>query len=126
MKSSRFESNLMIPLTIMMMAASGCSSAQAPTATMSQAQLAISEAEQNRASQYAPLELSNARAKLHEAEQAMRNEDYRKARRLSEQALVDARLAEATAESEIARRDAAELQQAIKTLRAETERGWSR
>ncbi len=106
--------------------ATGCSSVQPPTATVSQAELAIREADQSKASQYAPLELRKAREKFNEAERAMRNEEYLKARRLSEQALVDARLAEVKAESEIARHNAAELQKAIKSLRAEAERGSSK
>lgn len=109
-----------------LMAATGCSSVQPPTATVSQAQLAIRGADQSKASQYAPLELRNAREKFNDAERAMRNEEYLKARRLSEQALVDARLAEVKAESEFARQNAAELQATIQSLRAETERGSSR
>ena len=53
----------------------------------------------------------------------MRNEEYLEAQRLSEHASVDARLAEVTAESEIVRQNATELQRAIKSLRAEAERG---
>jgi predicted S18 family serine protease len=101
----------------------GCSSVQPPTAAMSQAQLAIREADQSKASQYAPLELRQAREKFAEAEKAMRNEEYLTARRLAEQALVDARLAETKANSQIARQNAAELQKAIESLRAEAERG---
>ena len=106
--------------------AGGCSSVQPPTATVSQAQLAVREADQSKASQYAPLELRKAQEKLAEAEKAMRNEEYLKARRLAEAALVDARLAESKANSEIARQNAAELRKTIESLRAETERGSSR
>jgi hypothetical protein len=117
---------LMFPLAVAVMGAGGCSSVESPIAAVSQAQLALRQAEQSKASQHAPLELRKARDKLTEAEQAMRNEEYLKARRLSEQALADARLAEVKAESEIARQNAAELQEIIKTLRLETERGSSR
>lgn len=116
---------LMMPVAAVLIGA-GCSSVQPPTGTVSQAQLAIREADQSKASQHAPLELRKAREKLADAEKAMRNEEYVKARRLSEQALVDARLAEVKAESEIARQNAAELQKTIKSLRAEVERGSSR
>ena len=104
----------------------GCSSVQPPTATVSQAQLAIRQADQSKASQYAPLELRKAQEKFAQAEKAMRNEDYLKARRLAEEALVDARLAESKANSEMARRNAAELQKTIESLRAEAQRGSSR
>ena len=101
----------------------GCSSVQPPTATISQAQLAIRQADQSKASQYAPLELRKAQEKIAQAEKAMRNEEYLKARRLAEAALVDARLAESKANSEMARRNAAELQKTIESLRAEAQRG---
>jgi len=117
---------LMFPLAAAVMGAGGCSSVAPPTGTISEAQLAIREADQSKSSQYAPLELRKAREKFNDAESAMRNEEYLKARRLSEQALVDARLAEVKAESEIARQNAAELQKTIKSLRAEAERGSSR
>lgn len=117
---------MMVPLAAAVIGTGGCSSMQPPTGTVSQAQLAIREADQSKASQYAPLELRKAREKLNDAEKAMRSEEYLKARRLSEQALVDARLAAVKADSEIARENAAELQKTIKTLRAEAERGSSR
>ena len=59
-------------------------------------------------------------------EKEMRNEEYLKARRLAEEALVDARLAESKANSEMAKRNAAELQKTIESLRAEAQRGSSR
>jgi hypothetical protein len=72
------------------------------------------------------LELRKAQEKFAQAETAMRNEEYLKARRLAEEALVDARLAESKANSEMARRNAAELQKTIESLRAEAQRGSSR
>ncbi len=117
---------IMVPLAAAVIGAGGCSSVQPPTGTVSQAQLAIREADQGKASQYAPLELRKAREKFNDAEKAMRDEEYLKARRLSEQALVDARLAEVKAESEIARQNAADLQKTINSLRAEAERGSSK
>ena len=52
------------------------------------------------AHRYAQPELKLAQAKLARAEQAMTREDWRAARRLAEQAEVDARYAWALAESE--------------------------
>lgn len=52
----------------------------------------------------------------------MDDEEYDEARRLAEQALVNAQLAEAKAGAEKARQAAAELQKSIQTLRAELER----
>lgn len=113
---------LMVPLAAAVIAIGGCSSVPPPIATVSQAQLAVREAEESKASQHAPLELRKAREKLGQAEQAMRNERYTEARRLSEQAEADAKVAEVKAQSEIARNNVAELRKTIESLRAEMER----
>jgi hypothetical protein len=52
----------------------------------------------------------------------MQRGDYDEARRLSEQAEVDAKLAQAVAENVHAQRGAAELEQSIESLRAELRR----
>ncbi len=60
--------------------------------------------------------------KLDEAKRAMNKEEYAVARRLAEEALVDAQVAEAKAASEDARRAANDMRQSIETLRREAER----
>jgi hypothetical protein len=52
----------------------------------------------------------------------MTKEEYTTARRLAEEALVDAQLAEAKAASEDARRVATDVRQSLETLRREAER----
>jgi hypothetical protein len=52
----------------------------------------------------------------------MEKEEYTRARRLAEEALVDAQLAEAKADSEEARRAANDLRQSLETLRREAQR----
>jgi hypothetical protein len=52
----------------------------------------------------------------------MDEKEYDEARRLADQALVNAQLAEAKTGAEKARQAAAELQKSIQTLRAELER----
>jgi anti-sigma28 factor (negative regulator of flagellin synthesis) len=79
--------------------------------------LAVSEAQQAQASQYAPADLYIARQKMETAKQAMTNGDYTKARRFAEQALVDAQLAEAKAQAEIQRQNVEELRKSIESLR---------
>jgi hypothetical protein len=79
-----------------------CSSVPAPVGEMSAAQTAVTAAEQADAVQHAPAELDRARDKLIRAQAAMQEEDNQEARRLAEQALVDARLAEAKARAETA------------------------
>ena len=98
---------------------SACSTVEPPAEKVSQAEFAVREASERRAPQYASLELRRARDKLAEARQAMSRENYVTARRLAEQALVDAQLAQEKAEAEIARQNAEEFQKNIETLRAE-------
>lgn len=111
-----------VPLVCGALGVSGCSAARPPAETVAQAELAVRQADESKAPQHAPAELSGAREKLASAQQAMAAEEYERARRLAEQALVDAQLAQARAESEEARRDAEELRRTIETLRAEATR----
>ena len=100
---------------------SGCSAGRPPTAQLAQATLAVQEADKSKAPQYAPAELHTARQELESAQQALRDKDYTKARRLAERALVDAQLAAAKAETEQARQAATALQRSIESLRQEAE-----
>jgi hypothetical protein len=83
------------------------------TRAVSQAELAVSEARSSEAASLAPEELQLARSKLAQAEQAARSGNQERARRLAEQALVDAQLAEVKAESEAARLSAREVETRI-------------
>jgi hypothetical protein len=89
---------------------------------VSQAELAVREVGQSQAAQHAPRELSNARQKYDQAKRALDAERYTEARRLAEQALVDAELAETKAEVVSARQAAQELQKALEALRTEAGR----
>jgi hypothetical protein len=97
---------------------SGCSG-RPPTDALSQAELAVQQANQSKAPEYAPLDLRLAREQLDSAKRALSTKEYERARRLAEQALVQAQLAEAKAGSESARRVAAELARSIEALRHE-------
>jgi predicted S18 family serine protease len=110
-----------VPLICGALGMVGCAG-KPPLEALSQAELAVQEANQITASQYAPVDLQTAREQLDRAKQAMDDEEYDEARRLAEQALVNAQLAEAKAGAEKARQAAAELQKSIQTLRAELER----
>jgi len=100
----------------------GCSAVKDPTPTLSQADLAVKEANESKASQYASVELQTAREHLENAKQAMQLENYQEARRQAEKALVNAQLAETKAEAASARETAAELRKSIESLRREVER----
>jgi len=99
---------------------SGCSSTP-PTEVMSQAELAVSEASQGKAPQYAAADLNIARDRLVEAKRAVDSGRYTDARRFAEQALVDAQLAEAKAQAEQQRRTLEELRKSLEALKEETE-----
>lgn len=98
----------------------GCAG-KAPTAALSQAELAVQQADKSKAPEYASLELHTAREQLAGAQQAMHNKEYTQARRLAERALVNAELAETMAEAGQTRRAAQELRQSIEALRHEAE-----
>jgi uncharacterized coiled-coil DUF342 family protein len=110
------------PLLLAAVVISGCSAGKPPLGTVSQAELAVQQADKNTASQYAPLELQTARDQLDGARRALGTEHYEEARRLADQALVNAQLAEAKAEAEKTRHAAEELHKSIETLRAELAR----
>ena len=93
-----------------------------PTAQLAVTRTEISNAEAADARDFAPLELQSAREKLTRAQAAMRNEDYRRARYLAEQAEADARLAATRARTAKASRAAQEVRQGIDTLRQEIDR----
>jgi hypothetical protein len=98
---------------------SGCSAAQPPVATVASAEMAVRQADEGLAPQHAPAELRVAREKLVAAQKAMNDEDYEQARRLAEQATVDAQLAHAKAHSVQTQQEAAELRKTIDALREE-------
>jgi hypothetical protein len=87
-----------------------CSTPVSTTRAVSQAELAVKEAETSDAARLAPADLELARSKLVVAEEAARRGDHVRARRLAEQALVDAQLAEVRAETAIASASARETE----------------
>lgn len=86
------------------------------------ARAALDDARGADAAEFAPLQLKSAVEKMDAAERAMASKDYELARRLAEQAEVDARLAAATARSAKTQRAADALQEDIRVLRQEIER----
>ena len=106
----------------MLLGLAACASGPAPDAEMAAAELALDQAEDADAAARAPAPYALARDKLERARAAMADGENIEARRLAEQALADAQLAEAAARSEIARQNATELRQSIETLREELAR----
>ena len=99
-----------------------CSSVPPPTEQLAVSRAAIDSAQSAGAGEFAAADLAQARQKLERAQAAMRSEDYVVARRLAEEAAVDAQLAQARAGSARARAAAAQVDESIRALRTETER----
>src|SRR5262245_3978018 len=87
---------------ILLATLAACSSVPVPTGEMSAAQTAVTAAEQADAAKFAPSDLDRARDKLIRAQAAVQDENNDEARRLAEEALVDARVAEAKARADTA------------------------
>lgn len=109
-------------MAVSMLGLNGCASGPPPRQEMAAADFAVNEAEEAEASRYAPVDLRNARKKLEAAERAMASRDHKEARRLAEQAFVDAQLAETKARTAVQLQNAAILRQSIETLRYELKR----
>lgn len=87
-------------LTLLAVAVSGCGNRPSPLPSIEAAKLAVSEATRNEANQYAPSELRKAQDKLAQAEVELKKKNDLEARRMSEQATVDARYAQVRAQAE--------------------------
>ncbi len=107
--------NVLLVLSLLA-AVSGCAG-NPPVSTVSGADMAINQAMSAKASEYAPIDLQRALDKAARAKQALSDKNYDRARRLAEQAQVDAQAAEARAKSAEAKRTAEEAQKTIETLR---------
>jgi uncharacterized protein DUF4398 len=81
------------------LAAAACATEPPPAATLASARAAVEQASAGGA-QHAPSELAAARTKLRRAQDALARGDNVQARRLAEEAEVDARLAWAMSENE--------------------------
>jgi hypothetical protein len=91
-------------------------------AQVAQADLAVRQATESKAAAYAPSEFRVAQEKMVEANRAMAAEEYELARRLAEQAVIDARLAQARADAAEAQKNAQEIRSTITALQSEANR----
>jgi hypothetical protein len=80
-------------------ALAGCAGENVPEAQLARAQLAVDRAVAAQAGTRAPTELTRAQDQLRDARKAVDDEDYTTARRLADQAEVDATLAETRAQA---------------------------
>ena len=98
---------------------------EAPKAEIAMAQQAIEQAQSAGATESAPLELKTARDKLQTAQGLVakdKRKDFPQARRMAEEAVADAQLAQARATAERARKSLDEVNQSIRAMRDETQR----
>lgn len=100
----------------------GCASTPPPVEQMATSRAAVNNASSAGGNEFAPLQLKSAMEKMDNAERAMTEKNYVRARELAEQAQVDAKLAEATARSAKAQKAAEALQEDSRVLRQELER----
>lgn len=100
----------------------GCASTQAPTVQVAVSAAAVVKADDAGGDEIAPLEMQIARDKMERARVAMTAKNFDLARRLAEEAQVDAQLAEAKSRTAQARETARELRENIRILREELNR----
>jgi hypothetical protein len=103
----------------------GCASApsiSAPTEQMAVSRAAVNNASSAGGNEFAPIQLKLAMEKMDAAERAMGEKNYARAKLLAEEALVDAKLAEATARSAKAQKAAEALLEDNRVLRKELDR----
>ena len=109
--------------TAALLALAACAATpQPPNRALQAAELAITDAERERAAEYAPTELNQAREKFASARKAVRNEQMVEAEYLAEESRVHADLASAQAEMIKARAINVEMQKSIDTLEQEMQR----
>jgi uncharacterized membrane protein len=99
-----------------LLALAACASVPAPVQDVAEAERAVQAAADAGAGTVAPAEFATARGKLEAAKSALQAQQHLKARRLAEQALVDAELAQVTAEAEEDARATTEIRAQIRDL----------
>ena len=110
-------------VTLLMVVMTGCAvQVPAPEKEVTLATQSIVQAESSGAVEFAPVELKSARDKLNQANRAMDNQEHIVARRLAEEAMVDANLAEAKARSAKSQKVVDELKESIRILEQEMNR----
>jgi hypothetical protein len=112
-------------LTLLMVALSGmvgCAIVPSPVDRLEAARLSIVEAERVGALEDAPLELYIARERLEQAKQSMTEKKYVEARRLADDAVVNAELGRAKAQGAKNQRAADELREEVDSVATEIDR----
>jgi chromosome segregation ATPase len=112
-----------VALVVLLAATTGCRTTYPmPTGEIATARSAVASAEDAGAAEQAPLDLRTARQKMQQAQEALDRGDHLRARILSEQAAVDARLAEVTTRADRQQEAVDALRASVRSLREEIER----
>lgn len=101
----------------------GCAGSPPPKEQFAVTESAVRNAESAGGTEFAAVEMRNARDKWNQAQLEMQQENYDKARKLAEQAEWDARVAERKAQAAKAQRAVQDANQGIQELREESMRG---
>jgi len=117
---NRLSVTTIITVTAIMIA--GCASNPAPSEQLAVSKAAVTNASRNGGNEYAPLELKSAMEKMDGAERAMDEEDYPLAKRLAEEAQVDAKLAEIKTDLARVQKSVEESQESNRVLLEEIKR----
>ena len=104
-------------------ALSACASIPEPVGDMASAKTVIKGAEMEKANRFAAVELDRAKTKMKRAEQAIDQKNYVEAKRLAQQALVDARLARAKSDAARSANALKELEDSMRLLREQLNEG---
>lgn len=99
----------------------GCAS-EPPKELLSQAEVAVQNAERNGAAQYEPALLSSARTKLDQAHREVDDDENEKGASLAEEAIAEANLANAKAKAAKQAKETDEMRKTIEALKQETSR----
>ena len=111
-------SRMLVGLVGVALLGAACASVPEPKGELANADLALRKSEAVNAAEFAPLDARMAREKLEKAKVEMGEEKYQSARRLAQQAEVDALVAEAKARSTRVQNQTQELRDEVEKLRS--------
>ena len=110
-------------VVLTLVALGACSSTPKPTEQMAVSRTTVNRvAAEPEVSANAPVDIQKARDKLMQADKAMAEKNYKMARRLAEEAEVDARVAETRADAAQNANNLKQVQDSIRTLQEELNR----
>lgn len=111
-------------VTALMLLIGGCASTgERPDADLQTATSSVQQAVAEDAREFEPVLLNGAQNKVADAKDLIEQEKYRQAKRLLEQASVDAKLAGARSETTKAKQAVKEINRNIETLRKQVNQG---